>query len=173
MHLLVRYPAVSSSVRVSSLIMRCLSAVWLTGFLRPMFPEDYHADTQVNIQLISADAKVLPDCLAAFAASAALAVSDIPFNGPISEVRVVRVNEEYIINPSPEQIAEADLNLMVGATYENILMVEGEMKEVPEEVMLEGIKAAHDAIKVQCQALRELTEETGNTEKREYSHEKR
>ena len=139
--------------------------------IRPMFPDDYHADTQVNIQLISADENALPDALAALAASSALAVSDIPFNGPISEVRVARINEEYIINPTKAQKEEAELDLIVAATIDNILMVEGEMNEVSEEVMLEAIKVAHDAIKVQCEVQLELQKLTGKTEKREYSHE--
>ncbi len=139
--------------------------------LRPLFPSDYHADTQVMLSLISADSKVLPDALAALAASAALAVSDIPFEGPISEVRVIKKDEEYLINPTPEEIEACDLDLVVAGTMENIMMVEGESKEVGEDEMLEGIKVAHEAIKVQCQAQIELAEEVGATEKREYDHE--
>ncbi|MFN3402686.1 MAG: polyribonucleotide nucleotidyltransferase [Cytophagaceae bacterium] len=139
--------------------------------MRPLFPDDFHADTQINISLISADKEVLPDCLAALAASAAVAVSDIPFNGPISEVRVIRLDGKYLINPTPAQIAQADLDLIVGASADNILMVEGEMKEVPEEAMLEALKVAHDAIKIHCKALKELEAEAGKTQKREYSHE--
>ncbi len=139
--------------------------------LRPLFPEDYHADTQVNISLISSDDNILPDALAALAASSALAVSDIPFNGPISEVRVIRHNDEYIVNPGKDKVAEADLDLMVAASYDNITMVEGEMSEVSEEAMLEAMKIAHDAIKVQCEVQMELTKELGKEEKREYSHE--
>lgn len=139
--------------------------------LRPLFPEDYHADTQVNISLISADPQVLPDALAALAASSALAVSDIPFNGPISEVRVIYANGEYHINPTPEQIEQAELDMIVAGTDENIMMVEGELSEVSEDIMIGAIKEAHDAIKVQCKVQKELTEETGSTEKREYSHE--
>lgn len=139
--------------------------------LRPLFPDDYHADTQVFIQLISADPNAQPDALAALAASSALAVSDIPFEGPISEVRVARVAGEYVVNPSLEQIEKADLELIVAATYENILMVEGEMDEVSEEEMLEALKVAHDAIKEQCKVQIELTEAVGKTEKRVYSHE--
>ncbi len=139
--------------------------------IRPMFPDDYHADTQVNISLISGDEDALPDSLAALAASSALAVSDIPFNGPISEVRVARVNGEFVINPTMSQKDEADLDLIVAATIDNILMVEGEMKQVSEDEMLDAIKAAHEAIKEQCKVQLELQEEAGKTEKREYSHE--
>ncbi|MFA5768200.1 MAG: polyribonucleotide nucleotidyltransferase [Bacteroidales bacterium] len=139
--------------------------------LRPLFPEDFHADVFVNVFLISAEKEIMPDALAGLAASAALAVSDIPFNGPISEVRVGRVNGEFIINPSFNQLAEADLDIMVGATYDNIMMVEGEMKEVGEAVMLEAIKFAHREIKKQCKVQMELMEETGKTVKREYCHE--
>ncbi|PLX11985.1 MAG: polyribonucleotide nucleotidyltransferase [Marinilabiliales bacterium] len=140
--------------------------------LRPLFPDDYHAETQVIIQLISGDQDVAPDALAALAASSALAVSDIPFNGPISEARVARINGEFVINPSIKDIEEADLELMVAASMDNIMMVEGEMNEVSESVMLEAMKVAHDAIKVQCQAQIELAEmvSTANP-KREYSHE--
>ncbi len=139
--------------------------------LRPLFPEDYHADTQVNISLISYDEKNVPDSLAALAASSALAVSDIPFNGPISEVRVIWDEEKYIVNPTLEQIPEAKLDLIVAASYDNITMVEGEMNEVAEEVMLEALQVAHDAIKIQCEAQMELTKETGKEEKRVYDHE--
>lgn len=139
--------------------------------IRPMFNDDYHADTQITISLISADEEALPDALAALAASAALSVSDIPFNGPISEVRVSRINGEYVVNPTLSQNKEADLDLIVAATMDNILMVEGEMKEVSEDDMLEAIKVAHEAIKVQCQVQLELQEAVGKTQKREYSHE--
>lgn len=139
--------------------------------LRPLFPDDFHADTQVAITLISADKNVLPDALAALAASAALAVSDIPFNGPISEVRVISLKGQYIINPSPAQIDEAELEIMVGASDENILMVEGEMSEVSEELMLGALKAGHDAIRKHCAVLKELEIAAGKTEKRTYSHE--
>ncbi|HSI89695.1 MAG TPA: polyribonucleotide nucleotidyltransferase [Adhaeribacter sp.] len=139
--------------------------------LRPMFPDDYHADTQVMINLISADAEVLPDALAALAASAALSVSDIPFNGPISEVRVARIDGQFVINPKTSDIARADIELIVGATYDSVAMVEGEMSEVSEAEMLEAIKFAHEAIKLQCKAQMELTELVGKTQKREYSHE--
>ncbi|MFC5270087.1 polyribonucleotide nucleotidyltransferase [Adhaeribacter terreus] len=139
--------------------------------LRPMFPEDYHADTQIIINLISADAEVLPDALAALAASAALAVSDIPFNGPISEVRVARIDGQLVINPKTSDIARADIELIVGASYDSVAMVEGEMNEVSEAEMLEAIKFAHEAIKIQCKAQMELAEMVGKTTKREYSHE--
>ena len=139
--------------------------------LRPLFPSDYHADTQILLYLISADKDVLPDALAALAASAALSVSDIPFNGPIAEVRVVKCGKEFIVNPTPEQIEKSSLNLMVGASYENICMVEGESKEVSEEDIIEALKVAHDAIKGLCELQNELAKKVGNTEKREYSHE--
>ena len=139
--------------------------------IRPLFPDDYHADTQVNINLISADHEALPDALAALAASAALSVSDIPFNGPISEVRVAKVDGNYVINPNMEQRETATLELIVAATIENILMVEGEAKEVSEDEMLEALKTAHEAIKIQCQAQLEMAKEAGKEAKREYSHE--
>lgn len=139
--------------------------------LRPLFPDNYHAEVYVNIILFSADGVDMPDALAGFAASAALAVSDIPFNGPISEVRVARVDGEFVINPTFAQLERADMDLMVGATIDNIMMVEGEMKEVSELDLLEAMKAAHEAIKVQCQAQLELMEEVGSTVKREYCHE--
>ncbi|WP_430813483.1 polyribonucleotide nucleotidyltransferase [Carboxylicivirga sp. RSCT41] len=139
--------------------------------LRPLFPDDYHADTFVTVNLISADAEVLPDQLAGLAASACLAVSDIPFNGPISEVRVARVDGELLVNPTATQLAEADMDIIVAATMENIMMVEGEMSEVSETELLEAMKVAHDAIKVQCQAQIEMMEALGKTEKREYCHE--
>jgi polyribonucleotide nucleotidyltransferase len=139
--------------------------------LRPLFPDNYHAETFVSVTLISAEVGVQPDALAGLAASAALAVSDIPFNGPISEVRVARINGQYKINPSLEECGQADLDLMVGATYENIMMVEGEMKEVPEAVLLEALKVAHEAIKGHCKVQMELTEACGKTEKRTYCHE--
>jgi len=104
--------------------------------LRPLFPDDFHAETFVTINLISADKDIIPDALAGLAASAALAVSDVPFNGPISEVRVARINKEFVVNPTATQLKDADIDLMVGATYDNIMMVEGEMKEVSEEDML-------------------------------------
>ncbi len=139
--------------------------------LRPLFPEDYHADTQVAISLISSDPDVMPDSLAALAASSALAVSDIPFNGPISEVRVIKLKGEYFVNPTPAQVAEAEMDLIVAGSAENINMVEGECKEVSELDMLEAIKKAHEVIKKQCQGQIELAQEVGATEKREYNHE--
>jgi polyribonucleotide nucleotidyltransferase len=139
--------------------------------IRPLFPDDYHAETQIAIQLISGDQNALPDALAAFAASAALAVSDIPFQGPISEVRVIRLDGQYIINPSLEQKEKADLDFIVAASLDNILMVEGECKEINETDMLEALKLAHDAIKVQCNLQLELSEAAGKTQKRVYEHE--
>jgi polyribonucleotide nucleotidyltransferase len=141
--------------------------------IRPLFPDDYHADTQIMLYLISGDENALPDALAAFAASAALSVSDIPFQGPISEVRVARVDGKYIVNPTMEQKKRADIDLMVGASIENILMVEGEMKEVSEAEMLEALKVAHEAIKEQCKLQIELTLAVGKTEKRVYNHEEK
>jgi polyribonucleotide nucleotidyltransferase len=139
--------------------------------LRPLFPDNFHAETFVTINLISADLETMPDALAGLAASAALAVSDIPFNGPMSEVRVARINGKLVINPSTSQLKDADIDLMVGATYDNILMVEGEMKEVSEAEMLEALKLAHDTIKIHCKAQMEFMEEVGKTVKREYNHE--
>ncbi len=139
--------------------------------LRPLFPDNYHAEVFVNIILFSADGVDMPDALAGLAASAALAVSDIPFNGPISEVRVARIDGSFVINPTFEQLKKADMDIMVGATYENIMMVEGEMDEVSELDLLNAMKAAHEAIKIQCKAQMELAEEVGSTLKREYSHE--
>ena len=140
--------------------------------LRPLFPSDYHSDTQVILNLISADKDVLPDALAALAASAALTVSDIPFNGPISEVRVVKSDGEFIVNPTPEQIDNSTLNLMVGASYENISMVEGESKEVSEDEIVEALKVAHDAIKSLCELQNDLLKKIKSEGNREYSHEK-
>jgi polyribonucleotide nucleotidyltransferase len=151
-----------SEILVSRLIDRAL---------RPLFPDDYHAETFVTVTLISGDKETMPDSLAGLAASAALAVSDIPFNGPISECRVARINGEFIINPSFAQLETADIDIMVAATYENILMVEGEMKEVSEKEMLDAIKLAHETIKVHCKVQMELSEEVGKTVKREYCHE--
>ncbi|WP_289300120.1 polyribonucleotide nucleotidyltransferase, partial [Duncaniella freteri] len=139
--------------------------------LRPLFPDNYHADTIVQVTMYSADGQDMPDALAGLAASAAMAVSDIPFNGPISEVRVARVDGEFVINPTFEQCDRADIELMVGATYENIMMVEGEMNEVSETELLDALRVAHEAIKVQCKAQMELAEEAGATVKREYCHE--
>lgn len=139
--------------------------------LRPLFPSDYHADTFVNVLLFSSDGQDMPDALAGLAASAALAVSDIPFNGPISEVRVARIDGQFKINPTFAELEKADMDIMVGATMENIMMVEGEMDEVSEAELLEAMKVAHDAIKVQCQAQIELVEMVGATVKRTYCHE--
>ncbi len=139
--------------------------------LRPLFPDNYHADTIVQVTMYSADGVDMPDALAGLAASAAMSVSDIPFNGPISEVRVARVNGEFVINPTYEQLEKADMELMVGATYDNIMMVEGEMNEVSEADLLAALRTAHDAIKVQCKAQMELAEAAGATVKREYCHE--
>ncbi|MBQ8867818.1 MAG: polyribonucleotide nucleotidyltransferase [Bacteroidaceae bacterium] len=139
--------------------------------LRPLFPDNYHAEVYVNIILFSADGVDMPDALAGLAASAALAVSDIPFGGPISEVRVARINGEFVINPTFQQLEEADMDLMVAATYENIMMVEGEMKEVSEQDLLEAMKVAHAAIKDHCKVQMELMEECGTVTKREYCHE--
>ena len=139
--------------------------------LRPLFPDNFHAEVYVNIILFSADGVDMPDALAGLAASAALAVSDIPFNGPISEVRVARIDGQFVINPTFEQLEKADMDLMVAATYENIMMVEGEMNEVSEQDLLEALKVAHEAIKVHCKAQMELMEEVGSTVKREYCHE--
>ncbi|MDF9795864.1 polyribonucleotide nucleotidyltransferase [Catalinimonas alkaloidigena] len=138
--------------------------------LRPIFPEDFHAEVQVNINLISADKEVMPDALAALAASSAIAVSDIPFGEPISEVRVVKFNGAYIINPNAQQTEEAELDMIVAGSSKNIIMVEGEMNEVSEAEMLEAINAAHEAIKIQCQAQKELSDQL-NPNKREYEHE--
>ncbi|WP_338877097.1 polyribonucleotide nucleotidyltransferase [Spirosoma sp. SC4-14] len=139
--------------------------------LRPIFPDNYHADTQVIITLISADPEVQPDALAALAASSALAVSDIPFNGPISEVRVAKIDGQYLINPKTADIERATLDLIVAATEKDICMVEGEMSECSEAEVVEALKAAHEAIKVQCQAQKELEAKVGKTAKREYNHE--
>lgn len=139
--------------------------------LRPLFPSDYHCEVYVNITLFSADGVDMPDALAGFAASAALAASDIPFEGPISEVRVARINGEYVVNPSFDQLKEADMDIMVGATEENIMMVEGEMDEVPESALLEALKVAHEAIKPMCQLQKELSKELGTDVKREYDDE--
>ncbi|MBD5188482.1 MAG: polyribonucleotide nucleotidyltransferase [Bacteroidales bacterium] len=147
-----------------------LTARLIDRVLRPLFPDNYHADTIVQVTMYSADGVDAPDALAGLAASAALTVSDIPFQGPISEVRVARINGEFVINPTFDQLQQADLELMVGATYDNIMMVEGEMQEVSEQVLLDALKAAHEAIKVQCVAQMELAKEVNNA-KREYCHE--
>lgn len=139
--------------------------------LRPLFPSDYHAEVYVTVNLISADKDIQPDALAGLAASAALAVSDIPFGGPISEVRVARIDGRFVINPTYSQMDAADLDIMVGGTIDNILMVEGEMKEVSEEVMLDAIKFAHEEIKKHCAVQIELSKELGKDVKRTYCHE--
>ena len=139
--------------------------------LRPLFPDNYHAETFVNVIMFSSDGEDMPDALAGLAASAALAVSDIPFNGPIGEVRVARIDGKFVINPTFSELEKADMDLMVGATYDNIMMVEGEMDEVGESDLLEALKAAHEAIKIQCKAQMEFAEEVGSTVKREYCHE--
>ncbi len=148
-----------------------LTARLVDRVLRPLFPENYHADTIVQVTMYSADGQDMPDALAGLAASAALTVSDIPFNGPISEVRVARIDGQFVINPTFEQLEKADLELMVGATYDNIMMVEGEMNEVSEDVLLAALRAAHEAIKEQCKAQMELAEAANATVKREYCHE--
>ena len=148
-----------------------LTARLVDRALRPLFPEDFHAEVYVQISLISAEKDVQPDALAGLAASAALAVSDIPFGGPISEVRVVRIGGEFKIDPNFSEMENADIDLMVAATYDNIMMVEGEMKEVSEKDMLEAIKFAHEEIKKHCKVQMELTEECGKTVKRTYCHE--
>jgi polyribonucleotide nucleotidyltransferase len=149
------------------LVMRLVDRI-----LRPMFPSDYHAEVQIMISLNSHDESVKPDALAALAASTAIAISDIPFNGPISECRVARIDGKFMINPSSEQLANADIDLMVGASADSVAMVEGEMNEVSEAEMIEAIKIGHEAIKVQCAAQLKLAEKVGATsEKREYCHE--
>ena len=139
--------------------------------LRPLFPEDYHAETQVMISLISADKNIMPDCLVALAASAAITISDVPFNGPISEVRVARIDGKFIINPYISDIVRADIDLIIAGSAKDIVMVEGEMKEVSEAEMAEAIRFGHDAIKQQCKVQLELAEMVGNIKKRAYSHE--
>ncbi|GHT18856.1 polyribonucleotide nucleotidyltransferase [Bacteroidia bacterium] len=139
--------------------------------LRPLFPDDYHAEVYVTINLYSTDGEDIPDALTGLAASAALAASDIPFNGPISEVRVARINGKFKINPTFKELEKADMDIMVGATIDNIMMVEGEMKEVSEKELLDAIKFAHETIKVMCQAQIEFAEAVGTTKKREYCHE--
>lgn len=140
--------------------------------LRPLFPDDFHAEVQVMISLISYDKEVMPEALAGLAASSALAITDIPFNGPMSEVRVVRIDGELSINPSYENLLKADIDIMVGATKDSIVMVEGEMKEISEQEMLEAIKFAHEEIKIQIEAQERLAQEVGKAfPKREYCHE--
>jgi len=139
--------------------------------IRPLFPSDYHADVQIAISLISGEENSLPDALAAFAASAALSVSDIPFDGPISEVRVARINGQFVVNPSLSDKLTADIDLIVAGSIDKLLMVEGEMKEVSEDDMVEGLRVAHEAIKEQCKLQVELTKAVGKETKRTYSHE--
>jgi len=140
--------------------------------LRPLFPDDYHGETQVMIQMVSSDKVDMPDALACLGASAALAVSDIPFAGPVSEVRIGRIDGKMVLNPTVEQMEECDMDIIVAATMDNIMMVEGEMKEASEADMLEAIKAAHAAIKVQCQMQLDLAAHVESAAtKREYKHE--
>ncbi len=139
--------------------------------LRPLFPDDFHAETFVTVNLISADKDQQPDALAGLAASAALAVSDIPFNGPISEVRVGRIDGKWVLNPTFSQMEKTDIDIMIAATFENILMVEGEMLEVSEQDMLDAIQFGHTAIKAQCKMQMELSEAVGKSTKRAYCHE--
>ena len=148
------------------LIMRLVDRI-----LRPLFPSDYHADTQIMLSLVSHDENVCPEALAGLGASAALAVSDIPFNGPISEVRVGRVNGEFIANPSPTQLLDSDIDMVIGASYDSVAMVEGEMNEISEAEMVEAIKFAHEEIKKHCKVQLELSKEVGTETKREYNHE--
>ena len=139
--------------------------------LRPLFPSNYHAEVYVNVMLLSADGVDQPDALAGLAASSAMACSDIPFDFYISEVRVARVNGEYVVNPTFEQMKEADMDIMVGATKDNIMMVEGEMDEVTEQDLIQALKVAHEAIKPMCTMQEELAKELGKDVKREYDHE--
>src|ERR1051325_5396838 len=139
--------------------------------IRPLFPDDYHAEVQVMVTLISADKDIQPDALAGLAASAAITITDIPFKGPISEVRVARIDGKLVINPITADIAKADINLIVAATMDDITMVEGEMNEVSETEMLEAIKFGHEAIKIQCKAQLDLRALCGNKPLRVYSHE--
>ncbi len=140
--------------------------------IRPIFPDDYHADTNISITLMSADENILPDCLAGLAASAALAVSDIPFNGPISEVRVAKIDGVLIINPTPAQLEKSSLEFIVAGSKEYILMVEGEANEISEDEMVEALQFAHEEIKRHCEVQIELTKVVGKEVKRAYNHEK-
>ncbi|QDO93712.1 polyribonucleotide nucleotidyltransferase [Formosa sediminum] len=140
--------------------------------LRPLFPKDYHAETQVMIQLMSHDPEVMPDAMAGLAASAAIQLSDVPFETPISEVRVGRINGEFIINPTQAQLVDSDIDMMIGASADSVMMVEGEMLEISEEEMADAIKFAHEAIKVQCAAQVRLAEAFGKKETREYEPER-
>ena len=136
--------------------------------LRPLFPKDYHYETQVMIQLMSHDENVMPDSLAGLAASTVIQLSDIPFEYPISEVRVARIDGEFIVNPSREQLNDSDIDIMVGASYESVSMVEGEFDEISEQEMTDAIKFGHDAIKAQIDAQNDLVNEVGKKETREY-----
>jgi len=152
--------------------LEVLSSRLVDRALRPLFPDDYHADTQVLIYLISSDKTIMPDCLAGFAASAAIAMSDIPFNGPVSEVRVGRVDGKFILNPTIEQMTQSDVDMMVAGNSKDIMMVEGEFKEVSEADMLTAIKFAHDGIKIMINAINELSSQVEKSKvKRTYSHE--
>ncbi len=148
------------------LVMRIVDRV-----LRPLFPKDYHAETQVMIQLMSLDKDVMPDALAGLAASAAIQLSDIPFETPISEVRVARLNGEFIINPSLSQLEQSDIDMVIGASEDSVMMVEGEMSEISEDEMVEAIKVAHEAIKIQIEAQKRLVAQVGKKETREYEPE--
>ena len=151
-----------------------LTARLIDRALRPLFPSDFHANTQVFVQLISSDLKTMPDALACLAASAAIAVSDIPFAGPVSEARVARIDGKMVVNPTNVELELADIDMMVAGTAENIMMVEGEMQEISEAEMIEAIAAAHEAIKVQCEAQTALAAPVEKAAvKREYSHEKK
>ncbi len=136
--------------------------------LRPLFPKDYHSETQVMIQMMSYDESITPDALVGLAASTALQLSDIPFETAISEVRIGRVNGEFVLNPSLAQLKESDIDMIIGASYDSVMMVEGEMKEISEEEMVEAIKFAHEAIRVQCDAQHRLVEQVGKKETREF-----
>ncbi|MGB0391537.1 MAG: polyribonucleotide nucleotidyltransferase [Salibacteraceae bacterium] len=150
-----------------------LTARLIDRALRPLFPSDFHANTQVFVQLISSDLKTMPDALACLAASAAIAVSDIPFAGPVSEARVARIDGKMVVNPTNVELEKADIDMMVAGTAENIMMVEGEMMEISEDEMIDAIAAAHEAIKIQCEAQVALAAQVpGAAEKREYCHEK-
>jgi Polyribonucleotide nucleotidyltransferase (polynucleotide phosphorylase) len=140
--------------------------------LRPLFPKDYHSETQVMIQLMSHDDDVMPDAMAGLAASAAIQLSDFPFECAISEARVGRIDGKFIINPTRAQLKESDIDMMIGASADSVMMVEGEMKEISEEEMVEAIKFAHEAIKVQCAAQLRLAEAFGKKEVREYATER-
>ena len=149
-----------------------LTARLIDRALRPLFPSDYHSETQVTVNLISSDRNTMPDALACFAASAAIAVSDLPFSGPVSELRVGRINGEFVANPTLTQLEESDIDMIIAGTLESVVMVEGEMEEISEEEMLEAILFAHDEIKIQCQAQLDLAAQVEQAQtKREYSHE--